>query len=145
MYRTCQWLGLFQAGDFREIINSKVVSFPTHRTTDHTPSNATFTNRRLKVGIPFIIGVAGGLPGVCDIGVCCNFLGSTQRSLGLLLLDGKKPSSSDSISPLALEFQTPEFLEVGFWGPPKTYLSKHRKHLSFGMVPGRLGYINTLN
>ena len=54
--------------------NSKVVS--THRTGTHPEK--TFTNR-LYYGNPFIL---GWLPGVCDIGVCCNFLGETDWSIG---------------------------------------------------------------
>ena len=43
---------------------------------EHTPSN--------HLGIPFIVRDAGGLLGVCDIGVCCNFLGlKYQLNVGL--------------------------------------------------------------
>ena len=61
-----------------------------------------------------------------------------------IMIHGKKPSSSDSISPATLEFLGHLVFGGRVLGGPQKHTDQNTGNTSGGMT-GRLGYINTLN
>ena len=77
------WQQFFPDFNHQEYVPSIFQRSFQHTELEHTPSNLPFP-KGLKFGISFIVGDAGGLLGVCDIRVCCNFLGlKHQLNVGL--------------------------------------------------------------
>ena len=62
-------------GRFSKVVNQ-------HTELEHTPVATNLYQEAKKVGIPFIVGCSGGLPKVCILGLCCNFLGDSHSANG---------------------------------------------------------------
>ena len=103
----------------------------THRTGTHPEK--TFTNRRF-LGIPFIIGLAGGLPVVCDIGVCYHFLGIIPVNVKVAKnhADCKSPKDRVPVGPLPRPWPG---------GPPLNNLDHPPSGESHGIVAGETRHV----